>query len=457
MRTRNSIVVVLCAVLLGGLMVAVNCTSDSSKPAPDGDTVAEQDEEGYRYIGCTEEFDPMAAPARQYTIAPYAVNPTADGVTIVWEAMDNAPGFILWGKGDTLDTVTCVNEPEKIAVASEDVVETHEGWLFSVTLTGLEAHTWYGFDIPNAETPVPSVDDVYLDDMHFEDFSGGEFVTAALPGQSFTITILGDNQALPNQHQQVVATMQQNITDVAVHLGDMVHDGLISQFRGNYLLMGSPALRRIAHFYVAGNHEGHGDAIPYDSLFKMPAAAPVMIDGVATSPGKRTYTADYGNVRFFILDSELPMTEGSVQSAWLEDQLSNTISNDTDITFLFCAWHRPTFSWGDGRRSTPKDHIQAMMKRWKVDAVFNGHDHNYQRFVQDGIPYIVSGGAGAFLTSIEPERAEPGDNYVAGEMALHIMVGDITSQEASFRVIRSPDGAIIDTFSLLAQDRSALR
>ena len=457
MRTQHVSFLVVCFALIAGL-AAYACNSDGSAPDGDSDTaVTEEESDGYRYIGCDEHFDPLAVEAREYTIAPYAVNPTPRGVTIVWEPMDDAPSFILWGKGDTLDTVTCAAAPDKIIVDSDDVIESHDGWLFHVTLTDLDDHTWYGYTIPNAQTPVPEPNDVYLDEMHFEAFSGGEFVTAPLSGQSFTMMVLGDNQALPNQHQQVVALMQNNLMDVAIHVGDLVHDGLISQFRGNYLLMGSPALRRIAHLYVAGNHEGHGSAIPFDSLFRLPAATPVKFNGEPVIPGRRTYTADYGNVRLFVLDSELDMTEGSVQGTWLEEQLRNTVTDAPDITFLFCAWHRPTFTWGDGRKTDPKDYLQDVMKRWKVDAVFNGHDHNYQRFNQEGIPYIVTGGAGAFLTSIDPERALPGDNYITGEAALHIVVGTVSSQEAAFRVIRAPDSAIIDTFTLLAQDRSDLR
>jgi len=35
----------------------------------------------------------------------------------------------------------------------------------------------------------------------------------------------------------------------------------------------------------------------------------------------------------------------------------------------------------------------------RVDIVFSGHDHNYQRYYYNGIYYIISGGGGAPLYS----------------------------------------------------------
>ncbi len=430
---------------------------DATEEELDGDSPGELESSegvGLTYHNCNEEFDPWAVEARQYTIAPYPINPTTSEITIQWEALDDAPSFILWGKDGNLDTVDCAPQPQRIEIESDEIDEEHDGWLYRVTLQGLDSQARYNYTIPNAQIPATMVENTWSVPVVYENFEGGSFVSAPLPGERFSMMIVGDNQGLPNMHYNVIQHMRNHIADLMLHLGDIVHNGVIAQYRGSYFLLSSPVLTKMASVHIAGNHEGTGESIPYDAFFNVPDAGVVTIDGQGQHPGKRAFTYDYGNVRFFVLDSEKDMGEGSVQLAWLDERLRKTVTEDSDIRFLFCAWHRPTYSWGDGRHESPKEAIHEVMKRWQVDMVLTGHDHDYQRFDQDNIPYMVTGGAGALLTAIVPDTALPGDNLVVGETVLHIVLADFGPDEAEFKVFDSETDMLIDQFSIQAKDRS---
>ncbi len=427
--------------------------NDGDMDSSDGDVSENEVEQavGFKYENCPYEFDPYDIPERQYTIAPYASNPKSDSVTLTWEALDDEMSFILWGKDGKLDTVSCVDTPSKITVDAEDFEETHDGWMFRVELDGLDAQSRYTFTIPKAQIPVPDSGDALMGHMNFEPFTDGEFASAPLPGESFTMMIVGDNQGLPSEHAKVTTHMEEHISDLMLHLGDIVHNGVISQYRGSYFLLSSHVLPRMASVHIAGNHEGHGPILPYDAFF-----LPEEQDN-ENRPQTRAFTYDYGHARFFVLDSEFEMGKDSLQLEWLDKQLERTVKEDTDIRYLFCAWHRPTYSISSSRHEGPMEAIDEVVKRWKVDVVWTGHDHCYQRFDQDGVLYIVTGGAGALLSGLNPDSALPGDNYITGDNSLHILTGEVGYNSAEFRAIRTKDKVEIDRFTVEAKDRSGLR
>ncbi len=447
--------IVLATVLFSGILWGCSDSDEPGNAAGDNDVeateVTENESDGeisYRYIDCDEEFDPWAVESKRYTIAPYSINPTKDSITIMWETLENTPSFILWGVEGTLDTVQCVHDPERIPIVSDEIDEEHDGWLYHATLDHLDSQVNYAYTLPNAEIPVPTADNTWNEEREFQAFTGGRFVLAPEPGERFTMVIVGDNQGIPTMHETVILHMKENLGELLFHLGDIVHNGIIEQYRGNYFLLSSPLLTQMASVHIAGNHEGHGETVPYDALFRIPDAGTVMMDGEAVHPGKRAFTYDYGHVRFFVLDSEMEMRYGSPQLAWLDDRLERTRNEDEHIQFLICAWHRPTYSLSSGRYEYPKEDLHEVMVRRHVDLVLNGHDHNYQRFEQDGLTYLVTGGAGAVLTPIHLDYANSDDNLVVGEQALHFVKAEFGPETAEFVALRSEDGEEIDRFTL---------
>jgi hypothetical protein len=117
---------------------------------------------------------------------------------------------------------------------------------------------------------------------------------------------------------------------------------------------------------VPGNHDrqdGLG-AWMYYAFFSLPENGPAPIDP------ESTYAFEYGNALFLMLDCTSPIED---QSAWIEQQLSNT-----DATWKFAIFHFPPYNFEE-----PYPDIQAtwgaLFDKHHVDMVMGGHIHYYMR------------------------------------------------------------------------------
>ena len=94
----------------------------------------------------------------------------------------------------------------------------------------------------------------------------------------------------------------------------------------------------------------------------------------------------------FVLDSDEHEPDGvssrSAQARWLEQALAAS-----HAAWKLVVMHHPPFSSGTKHGSS--DWMQWPYAAWGADAVLAGHDHTYERIVNDGLPYFVNGvGAG---------------------------------------------------------------
>jgi hypothetical protein len=83
-------------------------------------------------------------------------------------------------------------------------------------------------------------------------------------------------------------------------------------------------------------------------------------------------------------------------------------------------------------------------EQYGVDIVFNGHDHHYERSLNNDIWYIVTGGGGA------PQRAvnqKPNPYQVYAEKTLHFCKLSINGSQLTFEMIRA-DGTVGDTLMI---------
>lgn len=104
-------------------------------------------------------------------------------------------------------------------------------------------------------------------------------------------------------------------------------------------------------------------------------------------------TADKGpgSVRFYALDSNYLE---KVQLDWLEKQLSQD-----EAEWKIAYFHHPLYSSGDAHGSSLEARavLEPLFVKYRVSAVFAGHDHTYERIKpqKGGIVYWVSGSGGS--------------------------------------------------------------
>ena len=182
-------------------------------------------------------------------------------------------------------------------------------------------------------------------------------------------------------------------------------------------------------FPILGNHDWDvPDAQPYMDYFQLPG-------------NERYYDFVWGSIHFFALDSDLREPDGiyrtSPQAQWLKNGLAASTST-WNIVYL----HHPPYS--SGKHGSNLE-LQWPFAEWGADAVLAGHDHIYERIMQDGIPYFINGLGGGSIYSLEApsiagSEIQYNDDY--GAMLVNASDSDITFQ------FISRTGLVIDTYVL---------
>ncbi len=121
------------------------------------------------------------------------------------------------------------------------------------------------------------------------------------------------------------------------------------------------------------------------------------------------YSFTYGNAKFIALDW-IKVSESPEKLAWLENELKNAQGKH-----IFIFKHRPYFTVGSKSYNDVEGKSTVVTKlftKYKVAAVFSGHDHLYHRTYREGVHYIISSGAGAYIYRLKRESdAIAGDAY----------------------------------------------
>ena len=144
-------------------------------------------------------------------------------------------------------------------------------------------------------------------------------------------------------------------------------------------------------FPTIGNHDRTDTTSPgitsYLDYFTLPGA------GFESSSGsERYYDFVQGPVHFFALDSDSARSDSdylAAQKAWLKEQLASSTSPWNIVYF-----HQSAYS---SAKHGSDPHMQWPFSEWGADAVFQGHDHVYERILRDGIVYFISGNGGRKL------------------------------------------------------------
>jgi len=175
----------------------------------------------------------------------------------------------------------------------------------------------------------------------------------------FIIT-LGDN----NYPDGEASTIDENI-------GQYYHQ-YIYPYVGSY--GGGSDVNRF--FPSLGNHDWHiSPPQPYYDYFELPN-------------NERYYDFVWGDVHFFVLDSDTDepdgVSENLVQGQWLQNALSTSIST---WNVVYC--HHPPYSSSSNHGS--QEYMQWPFKEWGATALIAGYDHTYERLIVDDLLYFVNG------------------------------------------------------------------
>jgi acid phosphatase type 7 len=265
-------------------------------------------------------------------------------------------------------------------------------WLRGSRLAARDSHTPPGatFTVAQADLDEP-VTVIAYGDMRFTDPSNTKATN-------------------PTVRQALVKRIAQEKPDALLLNGDVPwHGGNPADYA---VYKEETAPWRAAHvlvFPALGNHEFSRCEVA-DCLANWWAAFPKF-------KGFRWYSVRLGTSIYVIaLDSDDSLLPGSEQREWLGKQIA---SLPRGVEFVLIAMHHPPvadiqtqFEVSHNPRPNEialRDYLRtAAAASGAKFVVIAGHIHNYERFLQDGIVYLVSGGGGA-----KPYRVErtPPDLY----------------------------------------------
>jgi hypothetical protein len=250
----------------------------------------------------------------------------------------------------------------------------------------------------------------------------GEGAVASLISKyqpEFVIT-LGDN----NYRTGCWETIDENI--------GQYYSNYIGNYKGKY---GKGAAAN--KFYPSlGNHDWyakesclHHGNLPYLEYFTLPG-------------NNRYYEFVEGPVHFFVLDSDPHepdgIGKGSTQYTWFVEAVAHS-----KAPFKVVYFHHPPYSsgpHGDNKK------MQWDFKALGVDLVLRGHDHNYERILQDGFTYIVNGIGGPKGLSSKKTKTKGSKFFYSKKYGF--MLAHADEKAMSFKLINEDD-EVIDNFTII--------
>jgi hypothetical protein len=237
-------------------------------------------------------------------------------------------------------------------------------------------------------------------------------------GQPYRFVVFGDCAAGTAAQRAIAEQAYRARPDFVLIPGDIVYNrGRIVEYRANFWpvynadvpapALGAPLLRSTLVLAAPGNHDidrsardlgRYPDGLAYFLYWDQPLNGPIgreggplvpVLHGPASHrdafrqaagpayPRMANFSFDYGNAHWTVLDSNsyVDWTDPDLRR-WVERDLGSA----QDTTWRFVAFHHPGFNSARSHFSDQRMRILAeAFEAGRVDMVFNGHVHNYQR------------------------------------------------------------------------------
>ena len=295
---------------------------------------------------------------------PFIQSPDQTSVIIAWNTATASVGKVKWGLSAN--------------ALNDSITELSSNQLHAISITGLQPNTQYYYRTTfSAQT------------------STDYFYTAKPDNvRQVDLVVYGDCGFASSQQDTISAHMAAQNHDFGLVVGD------VDQYSGNnydvnYFQHYTNILKHTCHFTAIGNHDIITNNTNYTDAFYLPHNNP--------ANSELYYSFTWGNAKFIAIDGNIDYTAGSAQYIWLQNELK---CNNSE--WLFVYFHQPpwTDDWDVSYyipftpfyqyqgNTDMRTSIVPLFEQYHVDFVLNGHAHDYQRGVYNGVHYFIAGGGG---------------------------------------------------------------
>ena len=312
---------------------------------------------------------------------------------------------------------------------------THQVTLNDLT-PGITYHAAVDVETPDGQYQHPGFLDADWGDVSFKTWADK---------QPIRFGIVGDSGFGDPVTPRIAAQMAASNLDFGLQVGDIVYNidenkDVFEAFALKYYRPFAPLLRQMPMYLVLGNHDDEKAAMWNGAPF-YDHAFPFFPDPLfprTSAEAHDWYAFAYGSVQFLMLDTEAMNNTQSRQDqkTWLAERLA-----DTRFTTTIPVFHIPPYTGGahvnDGV-AVRADWV-PMFEKAGVKLVLSGHDHNYQRLIEDGVTYIVSGGGSATLYA---KTVDIPGSQVFNQIS-HFVTFDVYPDHIDLKAV-ALSGAVID-------------
>jgi len=346
------------------------------------------------------------------TKGPYLVHPTQTSMTVLWECDTTETATVQWGTPSQLNNETKVHP-----------FDSKNGfYLYKVEITNLQPDTKYQYRVvmPNGENVV------------------SYFKTSPQPNSPISFAAIGDSRTGHDIFKKITMFLDQYSPGIIISMGDLVGLGKnFDEWGQHYFGPAAQLINHIPLISTLGDHDDRGDSAENFFYFFRPSKDKEHV----------WFSFDYGPAHFVSLDYRYE--HDPEMADWFEKDMQASKAK-----WKFVYLHRPTYNLGGHRMNWGRGVWPELYRKHKVDIVFTGHSHMYERFYPmrpsdqpDAWPvtYITTGGAGAGLY-----ESIPNTHLAKTESVNHILLVHINSDTLHLKAIRL-DKSIMDEFRIIKQ------
>lgn len=224
------------------------------------------------------------------------------------------------------------------------------------------------------------------------------------------VMVIGDSGFGESITYALTAQMAARQPDFVIHTGDVVYSAYengsaLRAYQAKYFWPFQKLLLQAPVYAVPGNHEYYDDAVvagvPY-YFYVFPPLQGFVEDDTWTGSDRvfrNWFAVRLMGYQFLFLESQrfYRAEDVSEQTEWMRQLLAEHDGPNVPV------YHIATYTSGRHERDG-----LPIQQRWvpyfrETDTVLvlNGHDHNYERLIIDGIEYVVSGGGSQKLYGLD--------------------------------------------------------
>jgi hypothetical protein len=232
--------------------------------------------------------------------------------------------------------------------------------------------------------------------------------------QAYRFVVFGDVGAGTKEAKEIAMGIYNAKADLVLIPGDIVYNnGLVSEYNKRFWPIyntttvdtaGVPLMSSIPFVAAVGNHDlvtrnldRYPDALGYYHYWQQPLNGPAGKEGVVypaltgtdenkkaflesagkAYPAMANFSYDYGNAHWLVIDADNYVDWTDKE---LTDWVAQDLANAKDAQWRFVMYHQPGFNSSRAHYEQQQMRLLSpVFEEGKVDVVFTGHVHNYQR------------------------------------------------------------------------------